>query len=126
MLILKAAALAIVICVLALCLKKDQPGFAFLVSVCGALCLLAMSAAQIEPVIRQLRELAALVEAPSFGILLRVLAIALIAQLAADLCRECGLASAGFCVELFGRVLAMMEALPLLQSLVQSFLSFLP
>ncbi len=126
MLILKAAALAIVICVLALCLKKDQPGFAFLVSVCGALCLLAMSAAQIEPVIRQLRELAALVDAPSFGILLRVLAIALIAQLAADLCRECGLASAGFCVELFGRVLAMMEALPLLQSLVQSFLSFLP
>ena len=126
MLILKAAALAIVICVLALCLKKDQPGFAFLVSVCGALCLLAMSAAQIEPVIRQLRELAALVEAPSFGILLRVLAIALIAQLAADLCRECGLASAGFCVELFGRVLSMMEALPLLQSLVQSFLSFLP
>ena len=126
MLILKAAALAIVICVLALCLKKDQPGFAFLVSVCGALCLLAMSAAQIEPVLRQLRELAALVEAPSFGILLRVLAIALIAQLAADLCRECGLASAGFCVELFGRVLAMMEALPLLQSLVQSFLSFLP
>ena len=126
MLILKAAALAIVICVLALCLKKDQPGFAFLVSVCGALCLLAMSASQIEPVIRQLRELAALVEAPSFGILLRVLAIALIAQLAADLCRECGLASAGFCVELFGRVLAMMEALPLLQSLVQSFLSFLP
>lgn len=126
MLILKAAALAIVVCVLALCLKKDQPGFAFLVSVCGALCLFAMSAAQIEPVIRQLRELAALVEAPSFGILLRVLAIALIAQLAADLCRECGLASAGFCVELFGRVLAMMEALPLLQSLVQSFLSFLP
>lgn len=126
MLILKAAALAIVICVLALCLKKDQPGFAFLVSVCGALCLLAMSAAQIEPVIRQLRDLAALVDAPSFGILLRVLAIALIAQLAADLCRECGLASAGFCVELFGRVLAMMEALPLLQSLVQSFLSFLP
>ena len=126
MLLLKAAALAIVICVLALCLKKDQPGFAFLVSVCGALCLLAMSAAQIEPVIRQLRELAALVEAPSFGILLRVLAIALIAQLAADLCRECGLASSGFFVELFGRVLAMMEALPLLQSLVQSFLSFLP
>ena len=126
MLILKAAALAIVICVLALCLKKDQPGFAFLVSVCGALCLLAMSSAQIEPVIRQLRELAALVEAPSFVILLRVLAIALIAQLAADLCRECVLASAGFCVELFGRILAMMEALPLLQSLVQSFLSFLP
>ena len=36
MLILKAAALAIVVCVLVLCLKKDQPGFAFLLSLCGA------------------------------------------------------------------------------------------
>lgn len=40
MLILKAAALAIVVCVLVLCLKKDQPGFAFLLSLCGAAGLL--------------------------------------------------------------------------------------
>ena len=59
------------------------------------------------------------------GILLQVLAIAFVAQLAADLCREAGLAAAAFCMEFVGRILAMLQALPLLQSLLASFLSFL-
>ena len=100
MLILKAAALAIVVCVLVLCLKKDQPGFAFLLSLCGAAGLLWFT-------------------------VLQVLAIAFVAQLAADLCREAGLAAAAFCMEFVGRILAMLQALPLLQSLLASFLSFL-
>ena len=54
-----------------------------------------------------------------------VLAIAFVAQLAADLCREAGLAAAAFCMEFVGRILAMLQALPLLQSLLASFLSFL-
>lgn len=61
----------------------------------------------------------------SFSILLQVLAIAFVAQLAADLCREAGLAAAAFCMEFVGRILAMLQALPLLQSLLASFLSFL-
>ena len=61
----------------------------------------------------------------SFRILLQVLAIAFVAQLAADLCREAGLAAAAFCMEFVGRILAMLQALPLLQSLLASFLSFL-
>ena len=48
-----------------------------------------------------------------------------LAQLAADLCREAGLAAAAFCMEFVGRILAMLQALPLLQSLLASFLSFL-
>ena len=103
--ILKAAALAIVVCVLVLCLKKDQPGFAFLLSLCGA------AAGQAG--------------GDSFSILLQVLAIAFVAQLAADLCREAGLAAAVFCMEFVGRILAMLQALPLLQRLLASFLSCL-
>ena len=103
MLILKAAALAIVVCVLVLCLKKDQPGFAFLLSLCGAAGLLWFAVQQLRP----------------------LLAIAFVAQLAADLCREAGLAAAAFCMEFVGRILAMLQALPLLQSLLASFLSFL-
>ena len=110
MLILKAAALAIVVCVLVLCLKKDQPGFAFLLSLCGA---------------AGLQQLAGQAGGDSFSILLQVLAIAFVAQLAADLCREAGLAAAAFCMEFVGRILAMLQALPLLQSLLASFLSFL-
>ena len=101
MLILKAAALAIVVCVLVLCLKKDQPGFAFLLSLCGAAGLLWFAVQQLRPLLARLQ------------------------QLAADLCREAGLAAAAFCMEFVGRILAMLQALPLLQSLLASFLSFL-
>lgn len=40
-------------------------------------------------------------------------------------CREAGLAAAAFCMEFVGRILAMLQALPLLQSLLASFLSFI-
>lgn len=97
MLILKAAALAIVVCVLVLCLKKDQPGFAFLLSLCGAAGLLWFAVQQLRPLLARLQQLAGQAGGDSFSILLQVLAIAFVAQLAADLCREAGLAAAAFC-----------------------------
>ena len=124
MLILKAAALAIVVCVLVLCLKKDQPGFAFLLSLCGVAGLW-FAVQQLRPLLARLQQLAGQAGGDSFSILLQVLAIAFVAQLAADLCREAGLAAAAFCMEFVGRILAMLQALPLLQSLLASFLSFL-
>ena len=117
MLILKAAALAIVVCVLVLCLKKDQPGFAFLLSLCGAAGLLWFAVQQLRPLLARLQQLAGQAGGDSFSILLQVLAIAFVAQLAADLCREAGLAAAAFCMEFVGRILAMLQALPLLQTL---------
>ena len=126
MLILKAAALAVIACILALTLKKDQPGFAFLISLCAALTLLGLASQQLQPVLSQLQDLAARTDVASFSLLLRVLAIALITQLGTGICQEAGLSAAASCLEFCGRVLAMLQALPLLQSLVASFLSFLP
>lgn len=77
MLILKAAALAIVVCVLVLCLKKDQPGFAFLLSLCGAAGLLWFAVQQLRPLLARLQQLAGQAGGDSFSILLQVLAIAL-------------------------------------------------
>lgn len=125
MLILKAAALAIVVCVLVLCLKKDQPGFAFLLSLCGAAGLLWFAVQQLRPLLARLQQLAGQAGGDSFSILLQVLAIAFVAQLAADLCREAGLAAAAFCMEFVGRILAMLQALPLLQSLLAFFVLFI-
>ena len=76
MLILKAAALAIVVCVLVLCLKKDQPGFAFLLSLCGAAGLLWFAVQQLRPLLARLQQLAGQAGGDSFSILLQVLAIA--------------------------------------------------
>ena len=82
MLILKAAALAIVVCVLVLCLKKDQPGFAFLLSLCGAAGLLWFAVQQLRPLLARLQQLAGQAGGDSFSILLQVLAIAFFVKLA--------------------------------------------
>ena len=51
--------------------------------------------------------------------------VALAAQFAADTCRDAGMAAAASAVELCGRVLALLQALPLLQTLINAFLSCL-
>lgn len=121
----KIAVLCFMAGALSLTLKKDQPTFAFLVSTAGALILLLSAAEQLRPVLAFLNTLKNYASAQSFDCLLRVLGIALCAQLASDFCKDAGMAAAAGAAELCGRLLALVEALPLLQGLVDSFLSFL-
>lgn len=121
----KIAVLCFMAGALSLTLKKDQPTFAFLVSTAGTLILLLSAAEQLRPVLAFLNTLKNYASSQSFDCLLRVLGIALCAQLASDFCKDAGMAAAAGAAELCGRLLALLEALPLLQGLVDSFLSFL-
>ena len=125
MLMIKAAVLALVLCVFTLVLKRDQPSFAFLASSCGAACLLALAIGQLQPLAEWLHTLAGFGLGTNAACILRVLGIAIVAQLAADLCRESGLAAAASAVELCGRMLALLQALPLVQALLDAFSGFL-
>lgn len=125
MLLCKLAAAVLVAAVLTLLLKKDQPAFAFLVSVCTAAGLLAIVVRQVQPLLDWLRTLDGYFQGQSPAVLLQVLGIALVEQLAADTCKEAGLSAAATAIELCGRVLALLQALPLLQSLLGSFAAYL-
>ena len=115
MLLCKLAAAVLVAAVLTLLLKKDQPAFAFLVSVCTAAGLLAIVVRQVQPLLDWLRTLDGYFQGQSPAVLLQVLGIAL----------EAGLSAAATAIELCGRVLALLQALPLLQSLLGSFAAYL-
>ena len=93
-LLCKLAAAVLVAAVLTLLLKKDQPAFALLVSVCTAAGLLAVAMHQIEPLLAWLRTLEVYFQGQSPAVLLRALGIALVAQFAADTCREASLCAA--------------------------------
>ena len=120
---LQIAALALVTGLLALTLRKEQPVFAFLVSVCGAGGVLLLVSREMSPFMDLIESLAGYAGTPYT--ILRVLGISLVMQFAADLCREAGLGAAAHATELGGRMLALLQALPLFQSLVGSLLSFL-
>lgn len=126
MLLCKLAAAVLVAAVLTLLLKKDQPAFAFLVSVCTAAGLLAIVVRQVQPLLDWLRTLDGYFQGQSPAVLLQVLGIALVAQLAPPTpARRAGLSAAATAIELCGRVLALLQALPLLQSLLGSFAAYL-
>lgn len=125
MLLCKMAAVAFVAAVLSLALKKDQPAYAFLVSVCAAVGLLAVVTQQVQPVIVWLQTLGGILPGQGIETLLRVMGIALVAQLAGDLCREAGMSAASTAVELCGRVLALLQALTLLQDLLSAYAGYL-
>lgn len=125
MLLFKLAAIAFVTAVLSLALKKEQPAFAFLVSVCAAAGVLLAVAQQLSPLLQWLHALDGALPGQGIGCLLRVLGIALISQLAGDICREAGLAAAATAGELCGRVLILLQALPLLQQLLDSYAGYL-
>lgn len=125
MLLFKLAVVAFAAAVLSLSLKKDQPAYAFLISVCGAAVLLAAVAQQVLPVVEWMNTLDGYLPGAGMSCLLRVLGIALVAQLAGDICREAGLAACATAAELGGRVLALWQALPLLQELFASYAGYL-
>lgn len=125
MLIFQLAALTFTAAVLCLTLKKDQPAFAFLVSVCAAAGVLAAVLHQARPVLDWLDTWGGYFQGAGLGCLVRVLGIALAAQFAADTCREAGLCAASTAIELCGRVLVLLQALPLLRSLLGSFADYL-
>ena len=87
--------------------------------------LLAIVVRQVQPLLDWLRTLDGYFQWQSPAVLLQVLGIALVAQLAADTCKEAGLSAAATAIELCGRVLALLQALPLLQSLLGSFAAYL-
>ena len=96
-----------------------------MVSVCTAAGLLAVAMRQIEPLLAWLHTLEIYFQGQSPAVLLRALGIALVAQFAADTCREAGLCAASTAIELCGRVLVLLQALPLLRSLLGSFADYL-
>ena len=111
MLIFQLAALTFTAAVLCLTLKKDQPAFAFLVSVCAAAGVLAAVLHQAQPVLDWLDTWGGYFQGAG--------------QFAADTCREAGMAAAATAAELGGRILALLQALPLLQELLDCFAGYL-
>lgn len=83
-----------------------------------ALGIAALSAA--APLIRYLRSIPEIAGLSEYAEpLMKALGIGMLAQTCADICRECGEASAANGVELFGKVEILLLCLPLLHQLLE-------
>lgn len=117
--------LALVAAVLSLQLKKEQPAFSFLVSCMAAALLLGAAGKSLAPILQWLRSVAGGLQDAGLQCLLRVLAIALVTQFGADACRDADMSAAAGTLEVCGRALALLQALPMTESLLGLFSSLL-
>jgi stage III sporulation protein AD len=126
--VFKMAGVGIVGAVLAVMLRKERPDLALLVSVATGLILFVWLLVEIRPVMRALEEIAGSMEgsADFFSVALKVTGIALIAQFAAQVCKDAGEEAIAQKIELGGKVIMLGMTVPLLLNMIQLILQFLP
>lgn len=107
-------------------LRELRPDFAVFTGIITALILLAVSASSIASVIRMLT---ALSDETGFSIytsiILKTLGIALLSQMTADVCRDCGCGSIAAKVEFSAKILILALCVPVLKTLLDHISGFL-
>lgn len=110
---------------LAMLLKKENPQFALLVALMTGILLFFCIFAPLQEILDMLRNMAntAGVSEMYFGIVLKVIGIAYLAQFGTQLCLDAGERAIASKIELAGKVLIMAVSAPVLKGLLDVVLS---
>ncbi|MDI3317448.1 MAG: stage III sporulation protein AD [Bacillota bacterium] len=108
-------------------LRHQQSAVATLLSLGAGILLLLVVLPYLGQVVGLISELAARsqVNLAFVGVLLRVIAIAYLVQLTADVARDAGESAVASRIELAGQILVLVLAVPILRSVVQAVLGLL-
>ena len=124
--VIKIAALTVIASVLSVVLKKDSPEISFMLiaaAVCIAIFCLSDILSEMIGFLLGVMEDAG-VPAAIPAAMLKTAGIAVIARLAADMCKDSGQQAAATAVELAGGVSALYVALPLISAMFEMINSF--
>ncbi len=118
-------ALAAVVCVIVL--KKSEPGFAILITICAVLVFayaLIGAVSVIRDFAAQVEDMSGAVDGAT-AVLFKVLGITMITRIGAQICKDAGEGSLSLKLEMLGSALALIAALPLLSGVLNIATSFL-
>jgi len=113
---------------LALTLRRDRPEMALVVSVAAGLCLFAAVAGRLQEIAHTLSSLAerADLQGPALSLLLRIIGIAALCEMGAQICRDAGEGGIASKIEMGGKLMVLALAMPIAVSLVEMVLRILP
>lgn len=118
--IIAFAGCAVIVCALTVTLRQYKPDIAMLASLAGGAVLLAIIIKDLSPVLSELNGLISGTWAGDCaGAVFKAFGICLVAQLAADVCRDSGQQTLAARVEMAGRIGILIAALPLLTSVLE-------
>lgn len=126
--IIQIVGLGLLVTILALILKDQKPMFAFLLTAAAALFIFIFLADKIAAVIQVIERLAmeTNVNMVYLKTILKIIGVAYIAELGAQIVRDSGFSSIASKIELAGKVLILVMAVPIIEVLIKTVLSMLP
>lgn len=126
--IVQIVGLALVATVLVVVLRQLRPEAALLLSVAAGVVLFLLVVDKVAAVVGAMRELAgrAGVNAIYLGLILKIVGIAYVAEFGAQVCRDAGEGALAAKVELAGKILVLVLAVPVLVAVLDTLLTLLP
>jgi stage III sporulation protein AD len=126
--IAKVVGLAVLATVVLAVLRRERPEWGVLVGVAAGTVLLLAVLKPLAQVVVDLLRLAALgrVQSQYLALILKVLGVAYLASLAAQVARDAGEGMVAERVELAGKVVILLMAVPLLSAILDTLLKWIP
>lgn len=126
--IVQIVGLALIATVLILVVKEQKPMFAFLLTVFTGVFIFLFLIGKIDSIIRVLEDLATRsgINMIFLKTILKMIGIAYIAEFGAQIMRDAGQDSIASKIELAGKILIMMMAVPIISVIIETVMKLLP
>jgi stage III sporulation protein AD len=126
--ILQVVGLGLIVTILILLLKEQKPHFAFLLAIVAGIIIFLYLIGKISSVIRVLERLAvqADIDMVFLETILKIIGIAYIAEFGAQITRDAGQGAIASKIELAGKVLIMVMAIPIISVIIETIIQLLP
>jgi len=126
--IVQIVGLALIATVLILVVKEQKPMFAFLLTVFTGVFIFLFLIGKIDSIIRVLEDLATRsgINMIFLKTILKMIGIAYIAEFGAQIMRDAGQESIASKIELAGKILIMMMAVPIIGAIIETVMKLLP
>lgn len=126
--IIQVVGIGLVAAILTLIVKEQKPMFAFLISTVAGIIIFLVVIGKITDVIHVLEKMAAQANLNMVYLdtILKIIGIAYIAEFGAQVTRDAGQGAIASKIELAGKVLIMVMAIPILSLIVETIIRLLP
>jgi stage III sporulation protein AD len=126
--IIQIVGLGLLVTVLILIIKEQKPMFAFLLTAFTGILIFLFLIGKISSVIQVLEDLAVQsgINMVFLKTILKIIGIAYIAEFGAQVVRDAGLESVASKIELSGKILIMVMAIPIITVIIETVINLLP
>ncbi len=124
---MKLFILAVVIAFLCMTVKQYKPEYALVCQLCGVIIVFLYAVSSFEGIFSSLRDLISSsgIDVSFLEILLKALAVSVLTDISSSVCRDSGNNTLSKAVDLFGKTVIVVMALPILKKLAEAAIGFI-